>query len=47
MTSFVSDYGQDWSGMAAGAVISLVPVVIVFVILQREFVDSIAGAVKQ
>lgn len=47
MTSFVSDYGQDWSGMAAGAVISLVPVVIVFVILQRKFVDSIAGAVKQ
>lgn len=47
MTVFVGEYGQDWSGMAAAAVISLVPVVVVFVILQRKFVDSIAGAVKQ
>jgi ABC-type glycerol-3-phosphate transport system permease component len=47
MTAFVGDYGQDYSGLAAGAVISLVPVVVVFVILQRKFVDSIAGAVKQ
>ena len=47
MTVFVGEYGQDWSGMAAAAVISLVPVVVVFVVLQRKFVDSIAGAVKQ
>jgi ABC-type glycerol-3-phosphate transport system permease component len=47
MTAFVGDYGQDYSGLAAGAVISLVPVVLVFVVLQRKFVDSIAGAVKQ
>ncbi|MFD2795230.1 carbohydrate ABC transporter permease [Promicromonospora vindobonensis] len=47
MTVFVGEYGQDWSGMAAAAVISLIPVVVVFVVLQRKFVDSIAGAVKQ
>lgn len=47
MTSFVGEYGTDWSGMAAAAMISLVPVMIVFVALQRKFVDSIAGAVKQ
>lgn len=47
MTAFVGEYGTDWSGMAAAAVISLVPVMAVFVALQRKFVDSIAGAVKQ
>ncbi|WP_231955631.1 carbohydrate ABC transporter permease [Occultella aeris] len=47
MTVFVGEYGQDWSGMAAAAVISLVPVMLVFVVLQRKFVDSVAGAVKQ
>ncbi|MDQ0643513.1 carbohydrate ABC transporter permease [Microbacterium murale] len=47
MTVFVGEYGQDWSGMAAAAVLSMIPVIIVFVILQRKFVDSIAGAVKQ
>ncbi|MEV4176998.1 carbohydrate ABC transporter permease [Nonomuraea sp. NPDC049709] len=47
MTVFVGERGTDWSGMAAAAVISLIPVVAVFVALQRKFVDSIAGAVKQ
>ncbi|WP_129667052.1 carbohydrate ABC transporter permease [Phytoactinopolyspora endophytica] len=47
MTVFVGEYDTDWSGMAAAAVISLVPVIAVFVVLQRKFVDSIAGAVKQ
>ncbi|SDS96823.1 carbohydrate ABC transporter permease [Microlunatus soli] len=47
MTVFVSEQSTDWSGMAAAAVISLVPVIAVFVVLQRRFVDSIAGAVKQ
>lgn len=47
MTAFVGEYGTDWPGMAAAAMISLVPVMIVFVALQNKFVDSIAGAVKQ
>ncbi|WP_220449050.1 carbohydrate ABC transporter permease [Nonomuraea mesophila] len=47
MTVFVGERGTDWSGMAAAAVISLIPVIAVFVVLQRKFVDSIAGAVKQ
>ncbi|GAA3246261.1 carbohydrate ABC transporter permease [Nonomuraea helvata] len=47
MTVFVGERGTDWSGMAAAAVISLVPVIAIFVVLQRKFVDSIAGAVKQ
>ncbi|PSL06844.1 carbohydrate ABC transporter membrane protein 2 (CUT1 family) [Haloactinopolyspora alba] len=47
MTVFVGEQSTDWSGMAAAAVISLLPVIAVFVVLQRKFVDSIAGAVKQ
>ncbi|MGV9380359.1 carbohydrate ABC transporter permease [Nonomuraea sp. NPDC003707] len=47
MTVFVGERETDWSGMAAAAVISLIPVIAVFVVLQRKFVDSIAGAVKQ
>jgi raffinose/stachyose/melibiose transport system permease protein len=47
MTVFVGEQSTDWSGLAAAAVISLVPAVAVFAVLQRRFVDSIAGAVKQ
>lgn len=47
MTAFVGEYGTDYSGLAAGAVISLVPVIAVFIAMQRKFVDSIGGAIKQ
>lgn len=36
----------DWTGIAAGACIAIIPVIIVFVAMQRYFVDGIAGAVK-
>ncbi|MNP83419.1 L-arabinose transport system permease protein AraQ [compost metagenome] len=36
----------DWTGIAAGAAISLVPVIIVFLLLQRYFVNGLAGAIK-
>lgn len=47
MEAFSGEYSTDWPGMAAGAVISLTPVVILFFVLQRYFVEGIAGAVKQ
>lgn len=47
MTVFMGERSTDWAGMAAAAVISLIPVIAVFVALQRKFVDSIVGAVKQ
>src|SRR5699024_12782384 len=47
MNVFVGGYGTGGPGMVAAAMISLVPVMIVFVALQNKFVDSIAGAVKQ
>ncbi|NBE98348.1 carbohydrate ABC transporter permease [Nonomuraea sp. KC401] len=46
MLAFVGENSVDWSGMAAAAVISLLPVVILFVLLQRYFVEGMAGAVK-
>ncbi len=46
MLAFQGENSVDWSGMAAGAVISLLPVVLLFVFLQRFFVEGLSGAVK-
>lgn len=47
MYAFRGQYSTDWSGMAAAAAISLAPVVITFLFLQRYFIEGIAGSVKQ
>lgn len=44
--AFVKDYGTDIGGMAAGATISFIPIILVFLFFQRYFVEGIAGAVK-
>ncbi|MBM7568543.1 carbohydrate ABC transporter permease [Paenibacillus sacheonensis] len=36
----------DWTGIAAGGTIALAPIIVIFLLLQRYFVDGIAGAVK-
>ncbi|MDX8047224.1 carbohydrate ABC transporter permease [Gracilibacillus sp. S3-1-1] len=46
MQNFVQTYAVDFSGMAAGATISLLPVMIIFIIMQRYFIEGVAGAVK-
>lgn len=46
MQAFVGQHETDWPGMAAGATISLIPVMIVFLLLQRYYIEGIAGAVK-
>lgn len=46
MYSFFGQYTADWTGLAAAACISLLPIVTVFLLLQRTFVEGIAGAVK-
>ncbi|HTN64441.1 MAG TPA: carbohydrate ABC transporter permease, partial [Devosia sp.] len=46
MLAFVGTNETDWSGMAAAATISLLPVIFFFFFVQRYFVEGIAGAVK-
>lgn len=36
----------DWGGMTAASTITILPVVILFLFLQRYFIDGLAGAVK-
>jgi putative chitobiose transport system permease protein len=38
--------GTDVRGLAAGTILSLIPVIAVFVLLQRHILSSMAGAVK-
>lgn len=45
--SFQGENLTSYSDMAAASTISLVPVIIVFLFLQRYFVEGVAGAVKQ
>lgn len=46
MLWFQSENSVDWSGLSAAATISLIPVVLLFMFLQRYFIEGIAGAVK-
>lgn len=45
--AFRGEFFVDWSGMAAAATISLAPIVLLFLFMQRYFIEGIAGAVKQ
>lgn len=46
MYALKGEHIVDWTGIAAGATISVLPVIIIFIVLQKYFVDGIAGAVK-
>ena len=46
MYAFRGEYFTDWSGMAAAATIAIIPVILVFLFMQRYFIEGIAGAVK-
>jgi multiple sugar transport system permease protein len=46
MYQFVGEYSVDWTGMAAAASISLLPVIAIFIAFQRYFVEGVAGSVK-
>lgn len=44
--AFKGENTVDWTGIAAGGVISVIPIVILFFLMQQYFVDGVAGAVK-
>ena len=46
LRSFTGQYSSDTSGFAAATTISIIPIVIVFILFQRQFVDGLAGSVK-
>jgi raffinose/stachyose/melibiose transport system permease protein len=46
MYAFLGQNSTDWTFLCAGSVISLLPIVVIFLLLQRYFVNGLAGAVK-
>jgi ABC-type glycerol-3-phosphate transport system permease component len=44
--AFKGENFVDWGGMTAASTITIVPVVLLFLFLQRYFIDGLAGAVK-
>jgi len=41
---FISQYSSDYGLIMAGSVLSLIPVLVVFMILQQYFVEGVASA---
>ncbi len=46
MYAFQGEFSFDWTGFAAGTVISVIPVLLVFLAFQDYFVRGLSGAVK-
>ncbi|MGW6199446.1 carbohydrate ABC transporter permease [Kribbella sp. NPDC055110] len=47
MYAFIGENSTEWTLLCAGTVITLTPIILLFVLLQRFFVNGLAGAVKQ
>ena len=46
LMTFVGEHGTNYGFLCAGVLISIIPVVVVYLIFQRHFVEGMAGAVK-
>lgn len=44
--AFFGENSIDWSGLAAASVIAVLPVIAVFLWLQKYFIDGLAGSIK-
>lgn len=44
--AFKGENTVDWTGIAAGGTVSVIPIIILFLFTQKYFVDGISGAVK-
>lgn len=44
--TFVGEHGTDYGLLCAGVLLSVIPVLIVYLVFQRHFVEGLAGAVK-
>jgi multiple sugar transport system permease protein len=43
LISFVGEYTARWNFLLAGAVVSIVPLLVVYFILQKQFIEGVAG----
>jgi len=46
LMTFVGEHGTDYGYLCAGVLISVIPVMIVYLVFQKYFVEGMAGAVK-
>jgi ABC-type glycerol-3-phosphate transport system permease component len=46
MFAFIGQNSTEWTYLCAASVITLVPIILLFVVLQRYFINGIAGAIK-
>ncbi|MBI3976843.1 MAG: carbohydrate ABC transporter permease [Chloroflexi bacterium] len=46
MYAFVGENSTGWTYICAGAVLSILPIMLVFFFLQRYFIEAVAGAIK-
>jgi len=46
LIAFQGENATDWVGLAAAIVMTIIPVIILFLFTQRFFVQGLAGAVK-
>lgn len=46
MYAFIGQNSTNWTYLAAGSVITLAPIMLVFILLQRYFINGVAGAIK-
>jgi raffinose/stachyose/melibiose transport system permease protein len=47
LMTFVGEHNTDYGYLCAGVLISVVPVLLVYLVFQRYFVEGVSGAVKQ
>ncbi|MCT4543351.1 MAG: carbohydrate ABC transporter permease [Vallitalea sp.] len=46
LKTYIGMHDTDWGGLMATAVVISIPAIIIFVAVQKQFVDSLAGSVK-
>jgi len=46
LMNFIGQHGTDFGLLSAGVLLNVIPIMLVYVLLQRHFVEGMAGAVK-
>ena len=46
LMSFIGEFSTDYGLLSAGVLVSIIPVLIIYLVFQRQVVEGMAGAVK-